>query len=191
MGPRLFSRGKPTMNCRHCRQRKGFNGAATVQPRKAGLSAWRIERSPRFNGAATVQPRKEGQHWHEAAGRNRASMGPRLFSRGKQSRRRSGIPTPRRLQWGRDCSAAERCPSVADTPSDIPGFNGAATVQPRKGASEAEHDHGDQASMGPRLFSRGKNRVLKISCGVMDALQWGRDCSAAESPWRITWWRWK
>jgi len=60
-----------------------------------------------FNGAATVQPRK-GRCLGWATGTHgTASMGPRLFSRGK-------LPTNRAF-------------TVV-----FPSFNGAATVQPRK-----------------------------------------------------------
>jgi len=85
----------------------------------------------------------------------RASMGPRLFSRGKCGE--SVIsPSLDQLQWGRGCSAAE---------SAIPG-----PEEPRLG----------RASMGPRLFSRGKRRLVHRSCRH-PGLQWGRGCSAAES----------
>jgi len=60
-----------------------------------------------------------------------ASMGPRLFSRGKQRRRRV-------------------------------------------------HDAFRRASMGPRLFSRGKG-TGHVRFAWYGALQWGRGCSAAES----------
>jgi len=61
MGPRLFSRGKSS-------GRTGPSGHGGSQAR--------------FNGAAAVQPRKEADSAAEARCLD-ASMGPRLFSRGK------------------------------------------------------------------------------------------------------------
>ena len=86
-----------------------------------------------FNGAAAFQPRKVallGQYLHR---RRRASMGPRLFSRGKGPTQSTSAPRLE-LQWGRGFSAAE-----------------SGELQRQR----AEHLG---ASMGPRLFSRGKLR---------------------------------
>ncbi len=84
MGPRLFSRGKGSW-CRHDARRRGcFNGASAFQPRKVdplyctrfecGWLQWGLgfsaeERSKRPS-SMRFKPRP-------------ASMGPRLFSRGK------------------------------------------------------------------------------------------------------------
>ena len=61
-----------------------FNGAAAVQPRNVrdARPTWR----PRvgFNGAAAVQPRNGAVGLVGASQIGRASMGPRLFSRGMQ-----------------------------------------------------------------------------------------------------------
>ena len=133
-------------------------------------------------------------------------MGPRLFSRGKRRTAIQSIPGAS-LQWGRDCSAAERGLHCSPRPKIPTSFNGAATVQPRKGRACRRGESGDRrASMGPRLFSRGKRPVIVPSNarapGFNGAatvqprkvgpirprspptgeLQWGRDCSAAESP---------
>jgi len=181
MGPRLFSRGKrwnwstpPTGPPR-------FNGAAAVQPRKEtisqlartdyrrlqwgrGCSAAERRSRPRaagrhcgFNGAAAVQPRK-GVPKPKVDATTVASMGPRLFSRGK-------------VVCGGDLHRAG------------PRFNGAAAVQPRKDRSRHAQGASQRASMGPRLFSRGKvRRTSAHSRGYV--LQWGRGCSAAESAYR-------
>ena len=86
-------------------------------------------------------------------------MGPRLFSRGKR-RRRFLEELARELQWGRDCSAAEREWTSRVNRRAKPSFNGAATVQPRKAQDGDTVDSWRVASMGPRLFSRGKGAPL-------------------------------
>jgi len=158
---------------------KGFNGAAAVQPRKVTQGLLCPVLRHRFNGAAAVQPRKDAQR-PVILGRAHASMGPRLFSRGKPPPE----PTPpyapscasmgprlfsrgkaavRRwaveravLQWGRGCSAAE---SQSPHTASLAVFE----LQWGRGCSAAESSvvayrrlWGILASMGPRLFSRGK-----------------------------------
>jgi len=60
-----------------------FNGAAAVQPRKGFARRGARRKRGRFNGAAAVQPRKAAG-WNQGSNRAaKASMGPRLFSRGK------------------------------------------------------------------------------------------------------------
>ena len=132
MGPRPFGRGQPnliinTMSplaslqwgrdlsaadsctdmCRIAERSACFNGAATFRPRTARncLGSCRARRS--FNGAATFRPR---------TGRD---FGPQLAAE-------------RRLQWGRDLSAADRRPTPA--------------LRMRT----------HSASMGPRPFGRGQ-----------------------------------
>jgi len=60
------------------------------------------------------------------------------------------------LQWGRGCSAAESTRTAQDL------------------------DHAPAASMGPRLFSRGKAITRRGTRWPARSLQWGRGCSAAE-----------
>ena len=86
-----------------------------------------------------------------------ASMGPRLFSRGMEidlDPKYAGW-----LQWGRDFSAAECVFYIHD--HCVQGrFNGAATFQPRNGLHDRVSQMGHRdASMGPRLFSRGMHVV--------------------------------
>ena len=158
----------------------GFNGAAAVQPRKAaktwsrpsppatlqwGRGCSAAEGRPQMLMAVTHEWLQWGRGCSAAEGRcvalHRhqpfdASMGPRLFSRGRDA--------------GTDCGRRRGR-----------GFNGAAAVQPRKarrasvlasnrcplqwgrGCSAAEGWEkpyiclvGGRASMGPRLFSRGR-----------------------------------
>ena len=178
MGPRLFSRGRglpqePAGGCLHrfngaaaLQPRKAcginrfrtarhcFNGAAALQPRKEGLTAWLTPRLGCFNGAAALQPRKVKRSENDHGARD-ASMGPRLFSRGRLSwdgdRQVSDVASmgPRLFSRGRRASFA----AVILYPL---GFNGAAALQPRKGAAPGRLETAPQASMGPRLFSRGR-----------------------------------
>ena len=69
-------------------------------------------------------------------GRQKASMGPRLISRGNLSAR-----------------CFRRGPDMA--------FNGAAADQPRKLLAHAIDTHVYTASMGPRLISRGNKSFTK------------------------------
>src|SRR5438552_10640870 len=138
---------EPTATC--------FNGAAAFQPRKASCRQCRKRHWTCFNGAAAFQPRKGRVtieslaqrielQWGRGFCRGKihppvllrniggASMGPRLFSRGKVH-----VVAPQRwpylLQWGRGFSAAESCPSRPISTSTTKSFNGAAAFQPRKG----------------------------------------------------------
>ena len=131
MGPRLGSRGKS--NCRTARSRcvcvlqwgrdlevaesrrcnaplrcpKRFNGAATWKSRKVLTCSRRYSRLTGFNGAATWKSRKV-QALVPLQAQRRASMGPRLGSRGKDQ------------PIGRNRGRQRR-------------FNGAATWKSRKG----------------------------------------------------------
>jgi len=179
MGPRLLSRGVCEHLHRSAAQIHRFNGAAASQPRSHAGRRQSSAVPLGFNGAAASQPRSpdwtRAKPWpscplqwgrgfsaaesstcpHTTHFLGRASMGPRLLSRGVRSellgrslhvRRFNGAAAsqPRsqrqghsrehpvaKLQWGRGFSAAESAV--------------AAVV-----ASERA-----LASMGPRLLSRG------------------------------------
>ena len=61
-----------------------FNGAAALQPRKEAYPAADLPVELGFNGAAALQPRKAaGSPWSSPRSAH-ASMGPRLFSRGRK-----------------------------------------------------------------------------------------------------------
>ncbi len=83
-----------------------------------------------FNGAAASQPRRAGTASRRCAER-RASMGPRLLSRGEWTQAWSECDGCS-LQWGRGFSAAERLTSALVS-SRYTCFNGAAASQPRRG----------------------------------------------------------
>ena len=107
-----------------------------------------------------------------------ASMGPRLFSRGRRHAETLYCGCVE-LQWGRGSSAAEGTRTLT-------GCSICRTLQWGRGSSAAEgvadpvrRLPGVRASMGPRLFSRGRSlgqREAKAST----PLQWGRGSSAAE-----------
>ena len=184
----------------------GFNGAAALQPRKAGR-----RRRPHAAGpAASMGPRlfsrgRGGLAVYKTS-EWLASMGPRLFSRGRVTNTPTALSAGA-LQWGRGSSAAEgQGQQGTDT---LPG---GASMGPRlfsrgrygvlpatvqfwelqwgRGSSAAEgnvcgsaNHFVDSASMGPRLFSRGRfnaERGLPVSVFL---LQWGRGSSAAEGRW--------
>ena len=177
MGPRSFNRGNrrdPTVQ-RHRQDRRRFNGAAVIQPRK----------------------RHRGLSRHRQA----ASMGPRSFNRGNR-RLRTRRQLDRPLQWGRGHSTAETVPlsvgSRATAASMGPrSFN--------RGNAAYDHATEPSASMGPRSFNRGndvtgrrvdnanplarrfngaaviqprKPIMLDVAGGM---LQWGRGHSTAET----------
>jgi len=157
MGPRLFSRGKTP-------------GTATDSP--------------------TSRPLQWGRGCSAAESRNHSPMAHTYsvlqWGRGCSAAERGGPPgsiqPPSTLQWGRGCSAAERVRRSMQSRRRTGRFNGAAAVQPRKGAlAVGICPEYLEASMGPRLFSRGK--LVKIRSLTMSEteLQWGRGCSAAES----------
>src|SRR3990172_8531251 len=131
-------------------------------------------------------------------------MGPRMFIRGNNDRRKGTLNSgsgfngaadvhPRKRP-GRDDPGVGRAASMgprmfirgnltprqqADAPPDR--FNGAADVHPRKLAKWRERERRLCASMGPRMFIRG-NALEAIASKNHDVLQWGRGCSSAETP---------
>src|SRR5882762_5421538 len=87
------------------------------------------------------------------------------------------------LQWGRDLSITEiriwscQC-------SGLHSFNGAAIFRSRKSLSaNGRPSRSDRASMGPRSFDHGNSGY---GDGPVEraALQWGRDLSITEIPYR-------
>ena len=191
----------------------GFNGATTFQPWKHRMLCKGTGMNDNgFNGATTFQPWKRtlpfraylairGLQWghdfsavetrckgHVNFVGRRASMGPRLFSRGNDpddegfeaievasmgprlfsrgncsaafTRNHTSAASmgPRLFSRGNDCSRKSIC-------SIIRGFNGATTFQPWKLFSIWRILFGQIASMGPRLFSRGNCIRSRIELG--------------------------
>ena len=155
MGPRLFSRGMPSVSHHSHTPIKSFNGAAAVQPRNGDHGNNRSRPGSRFNGAAAVQPRNVPN-----IGGDLDSVVVLQWGRGCSAAECSHVTEAFRwdyspLQWGRGCSAAEwTAPAALATVTD--------PLQWGRGCSAAEcvlwlgcvRIQG-RASMGPRLFSRG------------------------------------
>ncbi len=161
MGPRLHSRGMGSRSTASMpRFWFSFNGAAASQPRNDASSVSVLFRAQRgFNGAAASQPRNEeheievsvtahqlqwgrgftAAEWSRmAAARSRnprASMGPRLHSRGMREgagdagQRLLASMGPRLHSRGMVGRASSGCRRRRR------GFNGAAASQPRNGSS--------------------------------------------------------
>ena len=92
------------------------------------------------------------QYWADA------SMGPRLGSRGKKTRRPIATCCGALLQWGHDWGVVERRTSWPSQQKRR-SFNGATTGESWKGRFRAPNlGCARIASMGPRLGSRGKGR---------------------------------
>ena len=183
-----------------------FNGATAFQPWKGSDFACSSAMStPSFNGATAFQPWKGCQsprtghkirwlQWghgisaveRSSASRKRvmmemASMGPRHFSRGKPTASTAPLLCCCLLQWGHGISAVE---SAAVTLATV---SVAGSLQWGHGISAVERDGGVSvyiclfvASMGPRHFSRGKCKGLRLDRQVVNGLQWGHGISAVE-----------
>ena len=181
MGPRLFSRGNPSAIVTSppaalaLQWGRGFSAAETRTSRMAARISCLC-----FNGAAAFQPRKHPKLSFRHDLPFRASMGPRLFSRGNRDSM-DGVENPRKASMG---------PRLFSRGN---GIGGNVDCQ-RQGAS-----------MGPRLFSRGntadqRSTSMNLACFNGAAafqprkpkllpderhdlieLQWGRGFSAAET----------
>ncbi len=130
MRPRLRSRGVPRRISRTFNRPNCFNEAAASQPRSRCRRPLARSRSSCFNEAAASQPRSRGGSRVVSPELRRASMRPRLRSRG----------VPSRIFGSRSISCR---------------FNEAAASQPRSLAQHADEGVDDLASMRPRLRSRG------------------------------------
>ena len=157
MGPRLFNRGKTAPeNRRGLSMPTGFNGAAVIQPRKVPPKPKRRSPWTCFNGAAVIQPRKGSWEQSRSVHQCAASMGPRLFNRGKPvmvhhpGMVHAASMGPRLFNRGKSPVSWSMCRLM-------PCFNGAAVIQPRKGRVPSPHTN------------------------AFSPLQWGRGYSTAES----------
>ncbi len=178
MGPRLFSRGKAITGDDAWDDEIASMGPRLFSRGKMDNYGWTGAEYRRFNGAATVQSRKGWLRPATRFGVRTASMGPRLFSRGKADKDCEGFKS-NWLQWGRDCSVAERDNYQLTRDPMVTASMGPRLFSRGKAADSGGWNVDCVASMGPRLFSRGKSesnfQLMKFA-----ALQWGRDCSVAE-----------
>ncbi len=179
MGPRLVSRG----NCRppaySWRSPRRFNGAAARQPRKRReLEGWKSSSEELQWGRGSSAAETCARRRHGITGR--ASMGPRLVSRGNFS------PGPGPARCVGFNGAAARQPRKRGSATMLmpqsTGFNGAAARQPRKRGYCRHIPESVPASMGPRLVSRGNSANPAAQSSHRMRLQWGRGSSAAETP---------
>ena len=181
----------------------GFNWAAAFQPRKVGhdeqhdchrsasigprlFSRGKLARNPEV---PYYRPLQLGRGFSAAESTENflhflilsiASIGPRLFSRGKRTTSTPIGPRNTSLQLGRGFSAAE-------SKKELRIAQQTSQLQLGRGFSAAESGtgllgrHGVRAaSIGPRLFSRGKPGPV-TTYSFAEALQLGRGFSAAES----------
>ena len=159
-----------------------FNGAAAFQPRKA--RGWTTSGRPtavRFNGAAAFQPRKGVRRAAVLVGVS-ASMGPRLFSRGRR-----GFPAchgPADLaSMGPRLFSRGRIIHEVVLPPELPRrFNGAAAFQPRKSPCGTTCGSNWRGFNGAAAFQPRKLETASLSRYRRGVLQWGRGFSAAEGP---------
>ena len=136
-----------------------------------------------FNGAALIRARKCSGDRRDHAPWNCASMGPRSFERGNAAssarRRRSAMTM---LQWGRARSSAEMMPQLARRALlvDVASM-GPRSFERGNQRITARMPRDDEASMGPRSFERGNAGVRQASARrIRPQLQWGRAHSSAE-----------
>ncbi len=130
MGPPLFRGGRSPIARTSRTTSRGFNGAASLQRRKAPSGVGVARKSGCFNGAASLQRRK-GEAWAGVARALVASMGPPLFRGG-------------------------RLPTLENTMAEKKSFNGAASLQRRKDVGHRGGVGVCEASMGPPLFRGGR-----------------------------------
>ena len=142
-----------------------FNGAAAFQPRKLVHIDPVIPNAHRFNGAAAFQPRKHDPRRDQPLGRG-SFNGAAAFQPRKRESRRYVTPGTARFN-GAAAFQPRKLAGDAGQYAGSPGFNGAAAFQPRKPEQQTTAlTTALDASMGPRLFSRG-NDPLQRECGPL------------------------
>ena len=182
MGPRLFSRGnahtlaasKPPS--RRLQWGRGSSAAETGRDQPSVRQS--MVRLQWGRGSSAAETTRE--EWRRPSAL-RASMGPRLFSRGNLWFPRTLPPGKFQLQWGRGSSAAETTKLCAVVIEET-------VLQWGRGSSAAE------TSFGCSIMNLAKSRfngaaalqprklALRLLCNPLAMwLQWGRGSSAAET----------
>ena len=140
--------------------RRCFNEAAAFQPRKAsGTGSVRVAvRS--FNGAAAFQPRK-ADLCRPAAPARTGFNGAAAFQPRKGGDSSLCIGIAARLQWGRGSSAAESQFAIIILTKFIHASMGPRRFSRGKDKYRKYKAILTLASMGPRRFSRGKDKYRK------------------------------
>ncbi len=157
---------------------RGFNGAATLPPRKpvtrtaAAYNATKLQRS-RDVAAAETHLR------HHRRLPRVASTEPRRCRRG------NGIAPSTLYKWQAASTEPRRCRRGNATRMPLNGhswdcFNGAATLPPRKRRRPDPQHAGRQASTEPRRCRRGNDGAI-FKRPWFDLLQRSRDVAAAET----------
>ena len=172
--------------------------------RKTWAAAMRA--TARFNGAATFRLRKVNES-HMGRSMFDASMGPQPFGCGRLWLRDVTDRAPP-LQWGRNLSVAEgrrkrqlvqqeldasmgpqpfgcgRDNKTTSGPSQLVGFNGAATFRLRKGGVTTRPRGPLSRFNGAATFRLRKVALPSPYRPDVDSLQWGRNLSVAEGAGR-------
>ena len=202
MGPRPFGRGRTLDQLYDWLKHDSFNGAATFRPRKAAGGAVRAPCRSGFNGAATFRPRKVGTRndyplvrlklqWGRdlsaAEGRKRSVMSmialrfngaatfrPRKDPRGQPANRGQFV-----LQWGRDLSAAEGAAASTSPLRTLPASMGPRPFGRGRFGARDQDSRPPVSFNGAATFRPRKAGEIAVSVSG-EALQWGRDLSAAE-----------
>ncbi len=182
----------------------GFNGAATWKSRKGSRDRSRHSCLTSFNGAATWKSRKVGQS-------NRVTLMPSSFNgaatwKSRKGPRRNRGPCKKISFNGAATWKSRKGSGRRSHQFELRSFNGAATWKSRKEFRHLEPlanwmqasmgprlgsrgktmynvfpEPRIRASMGPRLGSRGKRPFLPFIHSCTSMLQWGRDLEVAES----------
>ncbi len=155
-GPRAFTRGSCARRRKVCLRERASTGprAFTRGSRHVGRidnEALRASTGPRAftRGSDALQSSRRAE-W-------KASTGPRAFTRGSPKQPRSKRER-RGLQRGRALSRADRR-SRTRRPLRKPSFNGAARFHARIERTTQAQQQAQQASTGPRAFTRGSPQV--------------------------------
>src|SRR5260221_254791 len=130
---------------------RGLGTAERARHRRSKISQRRS-----FNGAAVLGPRRGGGAHRCSLLENTASMGPRSWDRGEPRATRTALPVSQ-LQWGRGLGTAERGERapLRTVIAQLEWGRGLGTAE-----SSLPHGHDcteRMASMGPRSWDRGEH----------------------------------
>ena len=120
MGPRLVSRGDPARGKKKSRTSGSFNGAAACEPRRQESRPNTELMWESFNGAAACEPRRLHPSPFPLPS-EKASMGPRLVSRGDELT----------MEWGKGYSGASMGPRLVSRGDErmIAGYDTETVLQ--------------------------------------------------------------
>ncbi len=148
---------------------------------RSALQLMKSQRNASFNGATAFQPWKVFLFVPPQLTSTVASMGPRLFSRGKSSLLEKFDIIDRMLQWGHGFSAVESLEPMPWWLWYRARFNGATAFQPWKADVFFSLSNGLRRFNGATAFQPWKAALCRRSSAITSALQWGHGFSAVES----------